>query len=144
MEKIIAVSGRPGLYEIQSQTRVGVVATNLSDGKRIVTQPTDQVSVLSDIQIYTYAGEVPLETVFEKIHTKENGAVAGVSPKAPTAELKAYFAEVLPDYDEERVYASDIKKMVQWYGVLQTQKRFSFKKKAAPKKAAPKKGKGDQ
>ena len=70
MEKIIAVSGRPGLYEIQSQTRVGVVAISLSDGKKIVTQPSDQVSVLSDIQIYTYAGEVLLETVFEKIHTR--------------------------------------------------------------------------
>lgn len=143
MEKIIAVSGRPGLYEIQSQTRVGVVAISLSDGKKIVTQPSDQVSVLSDIQIYTYAGEVPLETVFEKIHAKENGAAAGIFPKAPAAELKAYFSEVLPDYDEERVYASDIKKIVQWYGVLQAQKRFVFKKKAASKKAAPKKDKGD-
>lgn len=143
MEKIIAVSGRPGLYEIQSQTRVGVVAISLSDGKKIVTQPTDQVSVLSDIQIYTYAGEVPLETVFERIHTKENGAAAGISPKAPATELKAYFSEVLPDYDEERVYASDIKKMVQWYGVLQAQKRFAFKKKTASKKAVPKKDKGD-
>lgn len=143
MEKIISVSGRPGLYEIQSQTRVGVVAISLSDGKKIVTQPSDQVSVLSDIQIYTYAGEVLLETVFEKIHTRENGAAAGISPKAPAAELKAYFSEVLPDYDEERVYASDIKKIVQWYGVLQAQKRFVFKKKAASKKAAPKKDKGD-
>lgn len=143
MEKIIAVSGRPGLYEIQSQTRVGVVATSLSDGKKIVTQPSDQVSVLSDIQIYTYAGEVLLETVFEKIHTRENGAAAGISPKAPAAELKAYFSEVLPDYDEERVYASDIKKIVQWYGMLQAKKRFAFKKKAASKKAAPKKDKGD-
>ena len=143
MEKIIAVSGRPGLYKIQSQTRVGVVATSLSDGKKIVTQPSDQVSVLSDIQIYTYAGEVLLETVFEKIHTRENGAAAGISPKAPAAELKAYFSEVLPDYDEERVYASDIKKIVQWYGILQAKKLLAFKKKAASKKAVQKKDKGD-
>ena len=143
MEKIIAVSGRPGLYKIQSQTRVGAVAISLSDGKKIVTQPSDQVSVLSDIQIYTYAGEVLLETVFEKIHTKENGAAAGIYPKAPAAELKAYFSEVLPDYDEERVYASDIKKIVQWYGILQAKKLLAFKKKAASKKAVQKKDKGD-
>lgn len=81
MEKIIAVAGRPGLYEIQTQTRVGVIANSLIDGKRIVTQPSDQVSVLSDIQIYSYSGEVPLPEVMLKMQEKEaNGLTVANRP----------------------------------------------------------------
>ena len=119
MEKIIAVAGRTGLFEIQTQTRVGVIANSLTDGKRIVTQPSDQVSVLADIQIYTFSGEVPLTTVIQKIQECENKGLAIVKPKSDQKVLQSFFESVLPDYDTERVYASDIKKIVQWYLLLQ-------------------------
>ena len=88
MNKIISVSGRPGLYEIQTQTRIGVIAINLQDGTRIVTQPSDQVSVLSDIQIYTYAGEIALQVVLEIMHNKAAEELEVISPKASKDELK--------------------------------------------------------
>ncbi|MGC6421348.1 MAG: DUF5606 domain-containing protein [Flavobacteriaceae bacterium] len=126
MEKIIAVAGRTGLFEIQTQTRVGVIAHSLVDGKRIVTQSTDQISVLSDIQIYTYSGEVPLGEVLLKIGEKELSGVAMVSPKADQDTLKSFFQEVIPDYDLERVYASDIKKIIQWYLLLKDKERLQI------------------
>lgn len=118
LKKIVAISGRPGLYEIVAQTRNCIVAQSLSDGKRISTAISQKLSVLGDIQIYSLEGEVPLEEVLKKIYNYEKGAKCKVAPKAPTEDLEAYFFEVLDTYDEERVYASDIKKIVQWYNLL--------------------------
>tara|TARA_A200000159_G_C7283605_1_gene322581 strand:+ start:487 stop:903 length:417 start_codon:yes stop_codon:yes gene_type:complete len=134
MNKIISVSGRPGLYEIQTQTRIGVIAKNLQDGKRIVTQPSDQVSVLSDIQIYTYAGEIALQAVLEIMHNKAAEELEVISPKASKDELKTYFSDILPDYDAERVYVSDIKKIIQWYKLLKDNKKLVFESKGTSKK----------
>lgn len=124
MDKIIAVAGRTGLFEIQTQTRMGVIANNLADGKKIITQPTDQVSVLADIQIYSFSGEVPLSEVMLKIKDQEIKGLAVVKPKAGQNELQSFFEEVLPDYDTERVYTSDIKKIVQWYLLLKQHNRL--------------------
>ena len=134
MNKIISVSGRPGLYEIQTQTRIGVIAINLQDGKRIVTQPSDQVSVLSDIQIYTYAGEIALQAVLEIMHNKAAEELEVISTKASKDELKTYFSDILPDYDAERVYVSDIKKIIQWYKLLKDNKKLVFESKETSKK----------
>ena len=134
MNKIISVSGRPGLYEIVTQTRIGVIAINLQDRTRIVTQPSDQVSVLSDIQIYTYAGEIALQAVFEIMHNKAAEELEVISPKAPKDELKTYFSDILPDYDAERVYVSDIKKIIQWYKLLKDNKKLVFESKGTSKK----------
>ena len=134
MNKIISVSGRPGLYEIVTQTRIGVIAINLQDRTRIVTQPSDQVSVLSDIQIYTYAGEIALQAVFEIMHNKAAEELEVISPKAPKDELKTYFSDILPDYDAERVYVSDIKKIIQWYILLKDNKKLIFESKGTSKK----------
>ena len=135
MENIIAISGRPGLYELQTQTRVGVIATGLVDGKRVVTQPTDQLSVLTDIQVYTYSGEIPLKKVFEKINEKHGESTLSITSKASAADLKSFFSEVLPDYDEERVYVSDIKKIVHWYTLLQQNDRLDLSEEEDSKKA---------
>jgi len=134
MENIIAISGRPGLYELQTQTRVGVIATGLVDGKRVVTQPTDQLSVLTDIQVYTYSGEIPLKKVFEKINEKHGESALSITSKASAADLKSFFSEVLPDYDEERVYVSDIKKIVYWYTLLQQNNRLDLSEEEDSKK----------
>lgn len=118
LDEIIAIGGRPGLYQVATQTRTGVVATSLIDGKRINASVRSQVSLLSEINIYGLAKEVPLHDVLKMIHAKEEGKRCAVKPKAPAEELEAFFFEVFQDYDEERVYPSDIKKIIQWYNIL--------------------------
>ena len=118
LEKIIAISGKPGLYELVSQTRGGFVVTSLIDGKKQSISMRNNVSVLNEISIYTYSEEVPLSTVFQTIKDKENGAQT-ISHKASKKELENFLREVLPEYDEDRVYVSDVKKIVQWYNLLQ-------------------------
>ena len=134
LTKIIAVSGRSGLFQMNAQTRGGVVATSLLDGKRIVTSAAQQISVLSEIRIYCIGKEVPLIEVFEKMLAYEKGGPAQVKPKAPATDLEAYFFEVLKDYDEERVYPSDIKKIIQWYNLLVDQKIIALPKPKPDKK----------
>lgn len=117
LEKILSISGKPGLYELKNQTRGGFLAESLIDGKRISVSARHNVSLLSEIAIYTLTEEIPLATVFTKISEKENGGEA-INHKSSKDELEEYFFGVLPDYDEDRVYASDIKKVVQWYNLL--------------------------
>jgi len=119
LDKILSVSGKPGLYEVKTQTRTGFVAQSLIDGKRISVGIQHNVSILSEIAIYTLTEELPLREVFKKIKTKEKGKPTSISHKDGKDALEEYFFEVLPDYDEDRVYASDIKKVVQWYNLLQ-------------------------
>ncbi|XCF07381.1 DUF5606 domain-containing protein [Tamlana crocina] len=118
LEKVISISGKPGLYKLITQTRAGFVAESLLDNKRISVSVQNNVSVLSEIAIYTLNEEVPLREVFEKIKEKENGQPTSVKPKDSKDKLEEYFFEVLPEYDEDRVYASDIKKVLQWYNLL--------------------------
>lgn len=117
LDKVMSISGKPGLYELKAQTRGGFVAESMLDGKKITVNLRHNVSLLSEIAIYTYTEEVPLREVFQKIKEKENGGEA-ISHKESKNKLEEYFSEVLPEYDEDRVYASDIKKIVQWYNLL--------------------------
>jgi len=122
LEKIMSISGKPGLFELKNQTRGGFLAESLVDGKKVNVSARHNVSLLSEIAIYTTSEELPLREVFKKISEKENGGEA-ISHKVSKDELEEYFFGVLPDYDEDRVYASDIKKVVQWYNLL-TKKGF--------------------
>ncbi|AZJ35722.1 DUF5606 domain-containing protein [Tenacibaculum singaporense] len=115
--KIIAVTGKPGLYEILSQTKTGVIVKSIVDGKRFPITATHNVSLLENIAIYTYEEEVPLAQVLKNIADKEDGKEA-ISHKESANKLTTYFGEVLPGFDEERVYASNIKKVIQWYNIL--------------------------
>lgn len=119
LEKVLAISGKPGLYKLVAQTRGGFVAQSLIDNKRISVTMQNNVSVLSEIAIYTLEEEVPLHVVLKKIKDKENGEIASVKPKDSKDKLEEYFFDILPNYDEDRVYASDIKKVIQWYNLLQ-------------------------
>ncbi len=119
LEKIIAISGKPGLFKLIAQTRGGFVAESLLDKKRLSVSVQQNVSVLSEIAIYTLTEEVPLKDVLLKIKEKEEGKATSVSPKDGKDKLEEYFFDVLPEYDEDRVYASDIKKVIQWYNLLQ-------------------------
>ena len=118
LEKILSVAGKPGLYKLITQTRTGFVAESLLDGKKISVGLRSNVSVLSEIAIYTLDEELPLRDVFLKIQEKENGEKTSVSHKDEKIKLEEYFFEVLPNYDEDRVYTSDIKKIIQWYNLL--------------------------
>ena len=117
LEKIIAISGKPGLYEIISRTKSGVIVESLSEKKRFPVNSLHQISTLNDIAIYTLEEEVPLRQVFLNISAKEGGKAA-LDPKSDKKELLDYFGEVLPNYDEERVYPSNIKKVLSWYNAL--------------------------
>lgn len=118
LDKILSVSGRPGLYKVKTQTRNGFLAESLLDGKHISVGIHNNVSILSEIAIYTLSEELPLYKVFNKIKEKEQGKPTSISHKDSKDTLEEYFFEILPDYDEDRVYASDIKKIVQWYNLL--------------------------
>jgi len=117
LDKVLSISGKPGLFELKAQTRGGFLAQSLVDGKKIPVSMRNNVSILSEIAIYTYTEEIPLREVFQKIYDKEEGKPA-INHKSSKAELTDYFSDVLPEYDEDRVYPSDIKKVIQWYNLL--------------------------
>ena len=118
LKDILSISGKGGLFKFIAQARNGIVVESLEDKKRHVAPATARVSSLEDIAIFTVDEEVPLADIFFMIHEKTEGKES-VSHKAPADELKAQFKELVPEYDEERVYVSDIKKVFQWYNQLQ-------------------------
>ncbi|PSG88643.1 DUF5606 family protein [Aurantibacter aestuarii] len=136
LDKVLSISGKPGLYKLVTQTRSGFLAESLTDNKRISVGIQQNVSILSEIAIYTLSEEVPLKSVFKKISDKENGKETSISHKAPKVELEEYFFDVLPDYDEDRVYASDIKKVISWYNLLQKNNLLEFEDEKKPAKKA--------
>ena len=119
LEKILAISGMPGIYALKMQTRTGFVAESLLDGKRVTGGLRSNVSLLTEISIYTHDAEKPLAEVMRAIAVKENNGPA-LSHKEDNSKLIAYFKEIMPDYDEDRVYPSDIKKVFNWYNILQS------------------------
>ncbi len=118
LDKILSIGGKPGLFKLLTQTRSGFVAESLLDGKKLTVSLRSNVSVLSEIAIYTLDEELPLREVFKKIQVKEKGGKTSITHKSEKIQLEEYFFEILPSYDEDRVYASDIKKVVQWYNLL--------------------------
>lgn len=118
-ERVLTISGKPGLYRLLSSGRnMLVVEVVDATKKRMPIHNTDKVVMLDDIAIYTDTEEIPLREVFKKIYEKE-GAVLSIDLKMATPEeLVAYFEEVMPDYDRERVYLTHIKKMYSWYNIL--------------------------
>jgi hypothetical protein len=119
VEKILAIAGKPGLFELKLQTRSGFLAESLLDGKKITVGLSSNVSLLSEISMYTYTEEKPLVEIMRAIAIKEDEGPTSVSHKEDNTKLIAYFQEILPDYDADRVYASDIKKLLNWYNILQ-------------------------
>lgn len=115
--KIISVTGKPGLFQVISQSKNAIIAESLSDKKRLAINATQNVSLLENIAIYTYEEDIPLFDVFKAIAKKTEGKQA-ISHKESGNKLASFFAEVLPNYDDERVYTSNIKKVIQWYNLL--------------------------
>ncbi|MGK0412502.1 MAG: hypothetical protein ACJA1B_000699 [Polaribacter sp.] len=115
--KIISVTGKPSLFQVISQSKNAIIVESLADQKRIAINSTQNVSLLENIAIYTYEEDIPLLNVFKAMFEKTEGKEA-VSHKESGKKLASFFAEVLPNYDDERVYTSNIKKVIQWFNIL--------------------------
>lgn len=118
LERIISISGKPGLFKLISQLRNGFIIEDVTTKKKISISNSSQVSLLDNISMFTFENEVPLFDVFENIAKKEDYKPT-ISHKSDAETLRSFMAEVLPNYDTERVYESDIKKLAQWYNILQ-------------------------
>lgn len=125
LKGILSISGQSGLYKLVAESKNNIIVESLETKKRMPVYSTVKVSALEDIAIYTETGDIPLKDVFKAIYNHENGNVA-ISPKASNQELKKYFEKIVPEYDKERVYISDIKKVLLWYNSLQEKELFDF------------------
>ncbi len=114
LKGILAISGQPGLFKLVTEAKNSIIVESLLTGKRIPAYSTSKISALSDISVFTETGEIQLKDLFKRI--QESGKT--LSTKASSNEFKALFEEVLPDYDKDRVYVSDMKKIFQWYQLL--------------------------
>lgn len=119
LKELLAISGHSGLYRFISQGRQGVIVESLTDGRRMLVPASAKVSAIADIAVFTEAGELPLKDVFKKIQLTENGGPA-INTKSDDKAIRSYFEKVLPEFDKERVYTSDIKKIISWYNQLQS------------------------
>lgn len=114
---ILSLSGKSGLYKSIAQTKNGLIVESLIDQKRFPAYVSDKVSSLEDISVFATDRDLPLKEVFELIFKKEEGKPC-IDHKSNDAALKKYFEEILPDYDKERVYVSDMRKLFMWYNML--------------------------
>ena len=117
LKEILAISGQPGLYKFVAQSTNGVIVESLIDGRRTNAPATSKVSALAEIAIFTENEDIPLAEVFEKLYAHTGGQPT-IGPKSDPAQLKALMAEILPEYDRERVHVSDMKKLVSWFNIL--------------------------
>lgn len=118
LDKILAISKKPGLYRLINPSRGGYIVESFLNQKRTFVKVDKNLSLLSDISIYTLDGEISLSDVFNKMYKKENGKETSISPNASKDDLEEYLFSILPNYDEDRVYPSDIKKLLRWYNQL--------------------------
>jgi len=144
LKSIISITGKPGLFKVISQTKNGLVVEAIGDGKRIPVYASDKVSALEDISIYTINDDLPLVEVYEKIYAATKGKEA-IAHNSKPEELRTYLEEILPEFDQDRVYNSDLKKLFQWFNLLinadllKPEEKEEKKEKAPAKKAATKK-----
>lgn len=125
LKEILSISGKPGLFKLISSSNSALIVESLLDGKRFPAYASSKVIALDDIAIYTDSEDKPLREVFKAIFEKENGGKT-ISHKESGAKLKAYMLEILPEYDDDRVYVSDMKKLFQWYNLLHDKNLLNF------------------
>ncbi len=128
LEGILNISGKPGLFKVVSKGKNTIIVESLNDGKRGPVYSHSEANMLEEIGIYTYDDTKPLSEIFDEIAKKEN-AQQTISHKSPQEDLINYFRAILADYDEERVYVSDIKKVIQWYNSMQKNGLIELPKK---------------
>lgn len=118
LKDILSISGQPGLYQIVSQGKNAIIVENLETGKRMPAHARHKISTLEDIAIFTDTEDKPLRDVFQVIYKKMEGKEFADPKKLSGSELKETFENLLPDYDRDRVYTSDMKKVLGWYNIL--------------------------
>lgn len=119
LRDILSITGKPGLYKLVSRGNNMLIVESLLDGKRVPTYARDKIVSLGEISMYTMGEDIALSEVLTKLGEKEGLKVASIDPKkADNDELRNFFGEVLPDFDRDRVYPSDIRKLIQWYNIL--------------------------
>ncbi len=126
LSKILSISGKPGLFLMVGEAKNNLIVESLTDGKKIPSFAHDRVSSLKEISVYTETEDVPLEDVLKNIFEHTNGKEVPNPKKASNEDLKKLFAEVLPDYDKDSVYVSDIKKILSWYNLLLSKELLNF------------------
>ena len=125
LTEIMSISGKPGLYKMISQTKNGMLVESMLDQKRFPVFAHEKISSLEEISIFTETEDLPLKDIFKKINDLLEEGKA-LSHKSSPEELKEFFEDVVPDYDKERVYVSDIKKVIQWYNLLHEKDMLDF------------------
>lgn len=119
LKNILSITGKPGLYKLVSRGNNMLIVESLVDGKRMPTYVRDKIVSLAEVSMFTTGDDIALSEVLTKVGEKEGLKVASIDPKkADNDAIRAYFAEVLPDFDRDRVYPTDIRKLVQWYNIL--------------------------
>ncbi len=127
LKTILSISGRPGLYKLVNRGKGMLIVEEISTGKRTPAYARDKVISLGDISIYTEEGDTPLGLVLDTVKEKNEGNAVDIKAIGNDADLREYFAEILPEYDRERVYTTDIKKLLSWYNILVTAGITDFK-----------------
>ena len=126
LKDIISISGKSGLFSIVGKSKNNVIVESLSEKKRFPIFNTNKISALSDISIYTYDEEVLLSDIYKNIY-KENKGGKTISHNESIDKLKIEFEKIVPNYDKEQVYSSDIKKLFQWYNILHETENLKLK-----------------
>ncbi len=126
LSKILSISGKPGLYKLVGEAKNNIIVESLIDGKRVPAFSHERISTLQEISIYDENEDVPLKDVFKKIYEMQDGKTVLNPKKASSNEIKALFEKVLPDYDRDAVYVSDMKKVFTWYNFLLEKDMLEF------------------
>ncbi|WP_251620481.1 DUF5606 domain-containing protein [Odoribacter lunatus] len=125
LKEILSISGKPGLYKMIANTANAIIVESIVDGKRFPAYSNSRIISLEDISIYTENEDMPLKEVLKRIYEKENGAGI-LSHKESANKIQAYVEEVLPEYDKDRVYVSDMRKLIHWYNLLVEKNLLDF------------------
>lgn len=133
LKGILSISGQPGLFKLVTEAKNSIIVESLLTGKRIPAYSTSKISTLTDISVFTETGEVQLNEIFKRI--LESGKM--IDPKASANEIKSFFEEILPEYDKDRVYVSDMKKIFQWYQLLSDKNLLIETEEVKPEEKEP-------
>jgi hypothetical protein len=125
LSKIVSISGRPGLFKIIGQPKNAVIVESLADQKRFPAFGSEKMSSLEEISVFTTGEDLPLKEVFRKLYEKLEAKEA-INPRSPDKELEKFFSGIIPDYDPERVYISDLRKILNWYNLLLAHQLLEF------------------
>lgn len=132
LKEILSISGKPGLYKLVSNSANAIIVESLIDGKRFPAYSNSKIIALEDISIYTEDEDMPLKNIMKRMFDKANGEPI-LNHKEATEKIQAYFNDVVPEYDKDRVYVSDMRKIVQWYNLLVGKQLLNFEEEQKEK-----------